>query len=58
MTVHGTAEILDVSTDEHEGFRDYCTGIYDDTWTSWLDSASYERINAARMFTFHLDPRA
>ncbi len=58
ITVHGTAAILDVRTDDHAGFRDYCVDIYGEDWPSWLDSASYARITADRMFTFHLDPRA
>jgi uncharacterized pyridoxamine 5'-phosphate oxidase family protein len=57
ITVHGTAEILDVTADEFAGFREYCTDIYGEDWTSWLDSASYARIDAQRMFTFYLDPR-
>ena len=58
VTVHGTAEILDVTADEFSGFREYCMDIYGDDWSSWLDSASYARIDAQRMFTFYLDPRA
>ena len=58
VSVHGSAEILDVTADEFAGFRDYCMDIYGDDWTSWLDSASYARIDAQRMFTFYLDPRA
>ena len=58
ITVHGTAEILDVRREDHTGFRDYCVDIYGEDWPTWLDSASYARINATRMFTFFLDPRA
>ncbi len=58
ITVHGTAEILDVTAEEFTGFRDYCMDIYGEDWISWLDSAAYARIHAERMFTFYLDPRA
>lgn len=57
ITVHGTAAILDVTADEHAGFRDYCMSIYGEDWIGWLDSAFYARIDAERMFTFYLDPR-
>ena len=56
VTIHGTAEILDVADDKHSGFRDYCIDIYGEDWTSWLDAAAYARIKADRMFTFYLDP--
>ena len=58
VTVHGTAEIFDVTADEYAGFRDYCTDIYGDDWINWLETAAYARIDAARMFTFYLDPQA
>jgi general stress protein 26 len=58
VSVHGIAEILDVTADEHAGFRDYCIDIYGSDWPNWLDSALYARIEAAKMFTFFLDPRA
>ncbi len=56
ITIHGTAEILDVASDEHAGFSDFCVGIYGEGWRNWGGGAIYARIDARRMYTFYLDP--
>lgn len=55
VTVHGNAYRVDVDDPEHEGFRDTCVEIYGEQWTEWGDGAAYARIEARRMFTFHLE---
>ena len=55
VTVHGRAEIVDLTLPEHAGFGDYCVEIYGEEWRDWGDGAFYARIDADRMFTFHFD---
>ncbi len=60
VTVHGRAEPVDVRASEHEGFRavllEAYVPRYGPEWEDFLDSGpAYARIEAARMFTFHLD---
>lgn len=55
VTVHGTAEIVDLESDELAGFRDYCVEIYGEEWRNWGDGAAYARIDAEWMFTFRFD---
>lgn len=61
ITVHGRAVPLDISAPEHAAFRqavlDVYTRIYGDGWEEeFLDAVSpaYARIDADRMFTFHM----
>lgn len=59
VTVHGTAEIIDVAAPEHQGFRAALLSIYipryGAEWESFLNSVPvYARINATRMFTFSM----
>ena len=61
VTVHGRAVPLDVKAPEHAGFRSTLLEIYvprfGEGWERFLDSGpQYARIDADRMFTFHLDP--
>jgi hypothetical protein len=61
VTVHGTAHEIDLADPAHEGFRDLCVEIYGEGWNDWgvgtpEAGATYARIDAARIFTFHLDP--
>jgi nitroimidazol reductase NimA-like FMN-containing flavoprotein (pyridoxamine 5'-phosphate oxidase superfamily) len=61
VTVHGRATIIDVSDPEHAGFRRTLLGIYvpryGEEWERFLDSGVvYARIDADRMFTFHMAP--
>lgn len=61
VTVHGEAEPIDVSSIEHQGFRqtllDIYTARYGPSWESFLDSGPvYARINASRMYTFWMPP--
>lgn len=63
VTVHGAAHPVDLALPEHAGFRDYCIEFYGDAWNDWgVDSAEpgavYARIDATRMFTFHMDAEA
>lgn len=55
VTVHGTAEIVDLESDELAGFRDYCVEIYGEGWNDWGRGAAYARIDAERMFTFRFE---
>lgn len=58
VTVHGTAEIIDVNAPEHAEFRrcllDYYLPRYGDSWLDVLDGAAYARINPKRMFAFSM----
>lgn len=56
ITIHGTAEIVDLSAEEHAGFGDFCVEIYGEEWRNWGSGAMYAKIDARRMFTFYLDP--
>ena len=56
VTVHGTAQILDLSDPEHVGFRatllEIYTPRYGDSWEEFMDASVYARIEAERMFAF------
>jgi uncharacterized pyridoxamine 5'-phosphate oxidase family protein len=59
VTVHGRAVLVDVGSRQHAGFRQTLLEIYvpryGAEWESFLDSGSvYARIEADRMFTFHM----
>jgi len=58
ITVHGTAEVIDVDAPEHAEFRQTLLDIYlpryGDTWLSILDGAAFARIHPRRMFTFSM----
>lgn len=62
VTVHGTAEIIDVNAPEHAGFRQALLDIYlpryGDSWLEVLNGASYARIEPRRMFTFSMPEEA
>jgi hypothetical protein len=58
VTVHGRAELLDVSAPEHASFRktllDIYTPRYGPRWEQFLDSGPvYARVAARRMFAFY-----
>lgn len=60
VTVHGTAQRVDVGAAEHAGFRAALLGVYvpryGAEWEAFLDSGpAYARIDAERMFTFHME---
>ena len=60
VTVHGRAEPVDVESSAEAGFRAALLEVYvpryGPEWEDFLDSGPvYARIEAARMFTFHLD---
>lgn len=60
VTVHGQAVPVDVRSSGQAGFRrallDVYLPRYGPGWEAFLDSGPvYARIDAARMFTFHLD---
>lgn len=61
VTVHGRAVPIDIGSTEHAGFRKALLDIYvpryGNEWEStFLDSGPvYARIDADRMFTFHMD---
>ena len=60
VTVHGRAVPVDVGSDGHAGFRQALLDIYvpryGPEWEHFLDSGpTYARIDAERMFTFHMD---
>jgi len=61
VTVHGTAVVIDVGDPIEAGFRtallDVYVPRYGEQWEQFLDSGvQYARIDAQRMFTFHMPP--
>jgi nitroimidazol reductase NimA-like FMN-containing flavoprotein (pyridoxamine 5'-phosphate oxidase superfamily) len=61
ITVHGRAVMVDVNAPEGAGLRrallDVYVPRYGASWERFLDSGPvYARIEAERMFTFHMDP--
>jgi nitroimidazol reductase NimA-like FMN-containing flavoprotein (pyridoxamine 5'-phosphate oxidase superfamily) len=60
VTVHGTAELIDVAAPEHAGFRRTLLELYvpryGAEWEQFLDAQTvYARIDATRMFVFATD---
>jgi uncharacterized pyridoxamine 5'-phosphate oxidase family protein len=60
VTVHGRAVPVDVRSSEQAGFRQTLLEVYvpryGPEWENFLDSGPvYARIDAERMFTFHMD---
>jgi nitroimidazol reductase NimA-like FMN-containing flavoprotein (pyridoxamine 5'-phosphate oxidase superfamily) len=60
VTVHGRAVFVDVKDPQHLGFRqtmlEIYTPRYGEEWETFLDSGpEHARIDADRMFTFHMD---
>jgi nitroimidazol reductase NimA-like FMN-containing flavoprotein (pyridoxamine 5'-phosphate oxidase superfamily) len=60
VTVHGTAVPVDVRSAEGAGFRQALLDVYvpryGASWEEFLDSGpTYARIEADRMFTFHME---
>ena len=47
---------IDLTLAEYEGFSAACVEIYGDGWGGWGPEALYARIDATRMFTFHMEP--
>jgi len=62
VTVHGTAELIDVGAPEHAEFRqtllDIYLPLYGESWLNVLDGATYARINPRRVFTFSMPDAA
>ncbi|MDQ1427789.1 MAG: hypothetical protein QOK39_1265 [Acidimicrobiaceae bacterium] len=61
VTVHGRAVPIDVAAGEQAGFRQALLDIYvpryGAEWEAFLDSGvAYARIDADRMYTFHMVP--
>jgi nitroimidazol reductase NimA-like FMN-containing flavoprotein (pyridoxamine 5'-phosphate oxidase superfamily) len=61
VTVHGRAVAVDVSREGdaelRQAFLDVYVPRYGEQWEEFLDSGPvYARIDADRMFTFHMDP--
>jgi general stress protein 26 len=54
VTVHGTATLVDVNAPAQREFRDYCLRLYGDGWYEWGAPAQYARIDAHRMYTYHM----
>ena len=55
VTVHGTAQEVDLGDERHQGFRELCAEIYGPSWEEWGAPAAYARIEAGRMFTFWME---
>ena len=55
VTVHGTAQEVDLSRSEHTGFCDYCVEYYGDSWRDWGADAVYARVDAGKMFAFQIE---
>ena len=63
VTVHGHARFIDVNADERAGFwrtlLDIYVPRYGTDWERMLESgATYLRIDAEKMFTFHMESEA
>lgn len=63
VTVHGRAAPVDVRSADHAGFRQTLLDVYvpryGPEWEGFLDSGPvYARIDADRMFTFHMSQSA
>jgi nitroimidazol reductase NimA-like FMN-containing flavoprotein (pyridoxamine 5'-phosphate oxidase superfamily) len=61
VTVHGRAVPVDLRSEDQSGFRQTLLEVYvpryGPEWETFLDSGPvYARIDADRMFTFHMDP--
>jgi nitroimidazol reductase NimA-like FMN-containing flavoprotein (pyridoxamine 5'-phosphate oxidase superfamily) len=61
ITVHGTAEVIDVDAPEHAEFRQTLLAIYlpryGDEWLTILEGGTFARIHPRRVFTFSMpDP--
>lgn len=58
VTVHGTAEPIDVGAPEHAEFRQTLVDIYvpryGDSWLEILEGGVFARIDPHRMFTFSM----
>jgi nitroimidazol reductase NimA-like FMN-containing flavoprotein (pyridoxamine 5'-phosphate oxidase superfamily) len=58
ITVHGTAEVIDVAAPEHAAFRQALMDIYlprfGDAWLPVLENAAFARVNPRRMFAFSM----
>ena len=56
VIVHGTADEVDLTHSDTEGFRGYCIETYGEEWSNWgADGAVYARIKATQMFAFGFD---
>jgi hypothetical protein len=59
VTVHGEASVLDMRSEQHADLRATVLGIYlpryGEEWESFFDSNAHVRIDARRMFTFHME---
>jgi nitroimidazol reductase NimA-like FMN-containing flavoprotein (pyridoxamine 5'-phosphate oxidase superfamily) len=62
ITVHGTAELVDVGAPEHAELRQTLLDIYlpryGDAWLPVLEGATFARIHPSRMFTFSMPDAA
>jgi nitroimidazol reductase NimA-like FMN-containing flavoprotein (pyridoxamine 5'-phosphate oxidase superfamily) len=58
ITVHGTAEVIDVAAPEHAEFRQALIDIYlprfGDAWLPILENGTFARVNPRRMFAFSM----
>jgi hypothetical protein len=59
VTVHGRAVLLDMRAEENAGLRqvliELYTPLYGPTWEAFLDANVRARIDADRMYTFHME---
>lgn len=59
VTVHGRAALLDMADDSNAGLRrtllDIYVPRYGPGWEDFLDDSVYARIDADRMFAFHME---
>jgi nitroimidazol reductase NimA-like FMN-containing flavoprotein (pyridoxamine 5'-phosphate oxidase superfamily) len=60
VTVHGRASVVDVGAEEGALLRQTLLDIYlpryGESWLEILEGGVFARIDAERMFTFHMDP--
>lgn len=61
IVVHGTARLIGLDDQEHDGFRDYCYEVYvpryGESWKRFARGSDifFARIEADLMFTFRMD---
>lgn len=58
LTVHGKAVEIDLDDDKDArvaALRQVCIEQYGESWLEWGAGSAYARIEAQRMFAFHLD---
>ncbi len=56
VTAHGRVGPATLAADLGDDFAQACVDIYGEAWRDWGADAVYWKLDADRLFTFHLDP--